>query len=50
MRALSEDRTLPFSMTALISLIRFVSTSWVRNQDTIEQWIKEGRGIDEKRS
>lgn len=47
MRALSEDLTLPFSMTALISLLRLVSTSWVHNQDTIERWTREGRGVDE---
>ena len=47
MRALSEDLTLPFSMTALISLLRLVSTSWVHNQDTVERWAREGRGVDE---
>jgi hypothetical protein len=33
-------------MTALTSLVRLVSSSWVRNRDTLEQWTREGRGID----
>lgn len=44
--ALTEDPALPFSMTALTSLVRLVSSSWVRNRDTLEQWTREGRGID----
>ncbi|KAI9438268.1 hypothetical protein H4582DRAFT_2076865 [Lactarius indigo] len=48
-RALTEDLALPFSMSALISLVRLDSSSWVYHRDTIERWTLEGRGIDEKR-
>jgi len=47
LRALTEDPALPFSMTALTSLIKLDSSSWVHNRDLIERWTQEGRGVDE---
>jgi hypothetical protein len=44
LRALAEDPTLPFSMEALISLVRLDSASWTYHHDTIECWAQEGRG------
>ncbi|KAH9990250.1 ribonuclease H-like domain-containing protein [Russula compacta] len=46
LRALAEDPTLPFSVEALISLVRLDSTSWVYHRHTIERWAQEGRGLD----
>ncbi|KAH9167052.1 ribonuclease H-like protein [Lactarius sanguifluus] len=48
-RALTEDLALPFSMSALTSLVRLDSSSWAYHRDIIERWTREGRGIDEKR-
>ncbi|KAH9064583.1 ribonuclease H-like domain-containing protein [Lactarius vividus] len=48
-RALTEDPALPFSISALTSLVRVDSSSWAYHQDIIERWTREGRGIDEKR-
>ncbi|KAF8262327.1 ribonuclease H-like domain-containing protein [Lactarius quietus] len=45
--ALTEDPALPFSMTALISLVKLHSSSWHYNRDTLEKWTREGRGTDE---
>ncbi|KAH9974325.1 ribonuclease H-like domain-containing protein [Lactifluus volemus] len=46
LRALDENRTLPFSMDALISLVRLDSPSWVFHRDTLERWAREGRGLN----
>ncbi|KAH8990746.1 ribonuclease H-like protein [Lactarius akahatsu] len=48
-RALTEDPALPFSMSALTSLVGLDSSSWAYHRDVIERWTWEGRGIDEKR-
>ncbi|KAH9077699.1 ribonuclease H-like protein [Lactarius deliciosus] len=48
-RALTEDPALPFSMSALTSLVRLDSSSWAYHRDIIGRWTREGRGIDEKR-
>jgi len=45
LRALAEDSTLPFSVEALLSLVRLDSSSWVYHRDTIERWAQEGRGL-----
>ncbi|KAI0252825.1 hypothetical protein BJV78DRAFT_1153462 [Lactifluus subvellereus] len=47
LRALAEDPALPFSIDALISLVRLDSPSWMVHRDTIERWAREGRGFDE---
>jgi len=46
LHALTEDPALPFSMSALVSLIRLDSSSWFYHRDTIQRWAQEGRGID----
>ena len=46
LRALAEDPTLPFSVEALISLVRLDSSSWTYHRDTIQRWAQEGRGFD----
>jgi len=46
LRALAEDPTLPFSIEALLFLVRLDSSSWAYHRDTIERWAQEGRGLD----
>jgi len=46
LRTLTEDPALPFSVEALLSLVRLDSISWVYHRNTIELWAKEGRGLD----